>query len=57
MDEARHCGRIVMINEGRIVASGSREEIIRAACPERPDADLNDAFIALMSGKNRRGSA
>ena len=23
MDEARHCGRIVMINEGRIVASGS----------------------------------
>ncbi len=57
MDEARHCGRIVMINEGRIVAAGSREEIIRAACPEKPDADLNDAFVALMSGKSCRGAA
>jgi len=53
MDEARHCERIVMINEGKIVASGSPPEIIAAACPDRPDADLNDAFITLMSrGKN-----
>src|SRR4030043_2033688 len=44
MDEARNCGRIVMINEGRIVASGSPEEIIRGACPGRPDADPNDAL-------------
>ena len=52
MDEARHCGRIVMINEGRIVASGSPEEIVHEACPGRSDADLNDAFVALMSGGN-----
>jgi ABC-2 type transport system ATP-binding protein len=52
MDEARHCGRIVMINEGRIVASGSPEEIVQEACPGRDDADLNDAFVALMSGKS-----
>lgn len=53
MDEARHCERIVMINEGIIVASGSPPEIIASACPDRPDADLNDAFITLMSrGKN-----
>jgi ABC-2 type transport system ATP-binding protein len=53
MDEARHCERIVMINEGRIVAAGSPPEIIAAACPDRPGADLNDAFINLMSrGKN-----
>ncbi len=45
MDEARHCGRIVMINEGRIVAAGSPEEIVRAACPEKPAADLQDAFV------------
>ncbi|MHB9097862.1 MAG: ABC transporter ATP-binding protein [Syntrophales bacterium] len=57
MDEARHCGRIVMISDGRIVAAGSREEIIRAACPEKPDADLNDAFVALMSGNSRGGAA
>jgi len=57
MDEARNCGRIVMINEGRIVASGSPEEIIRGACPGRPDADLNDAFVALMSGRDGREPA
>jgi ABC-type proline/glycine betaine transport system ATPase subunit len=51
MDEARHCGRIVMINEGKIVAAGSPAEIIAAACPGRPDADLNEAFITLMTGK------
>jgi len=55
MDEARHCGRIVMINEGRIVASGSQDEIIRTACPDKPDADLNDAFVALMSVRKEGG--
>lgn len=49
MDEARFCERIVMINEGRIVASGTPVEIIKNACPEKPDADLNDAFIKLMT--------
>ena len=49
MDEARHCRHIVMINEGRIVAAGSPREIITEACPDRPDADLNDAFIAFMT--------
>ena len=48
MDEARHCGRIVVINEGRVVAMGSPADIIAGACPGKPDADLNDAFIALM---------
>ena len=51
MDEARHCSRIVMINEGRIVATGSPADIVRQACPENPDADLNDAFVALMTGR------
>jgi ABC-2 type transport system ATP-binding protein len=57
MDEARHCGRIVMINEGRIVASGTPDEIIRGACPGKPAADLNDAFVALMSDRNCKGGA
>ena len=48
MDEARFCERIVMINEGRIVASGTPGEIIAGICPDQPDADLNDAFIKLM---------
>jgi len=53
MDEARYCERIVMINEGKIVASGSPAEIIAASCPDRTDADLNDAFVALMSRRDR----
>jgi ABC-2 type transport system ATP-binding protein len=49
MDEARHCDRVVMINEGKIVASGSPPEIIRQVLPDRPQADLNEAFIKLMA--------
>lgn len=51
MDEARHCDRIVMINAGRIVASGTPAEITAAAVPGRADADLDDAFVALMGGE------
>jgi ABC-2 type transport system ATP-binding protein len=50
MDEARNCHRIVMINEGRIVAAGTPSEIIAGTFPQRPDASLNDVFIKLMSG-------
>lgn len=49
MDEAMNCERLVMINAGRIVSQGSPGEIIAAACPDRPGADLNDAFIRLMT--------
>jgi len=48
MDEARFCERIVMINDGNIVASGTPAEIIADACPQNPAADLNDAFVTLM---------
>ena len=51
MDEARHCEQIVMINQGVIVASGSPQEIIRETCPGKAEADLNDAFVKLMSGR------
>lgn len=49
MDEARNCQRIAMINEGKIVAFGSPSEITQEVFPERPDADLNEVFIQLMS--------
>lgn len=52
MDEARFCERIVMINAGSIVATGSPAEIIASACPGSPGADLNDAFITLMTRTN-----
>jgi ABC-2 type transport system ATP-binding protein len=49
MEEARHCNRVVMINDGKIVASGSPLDIIHDAFPNRPEADLNDAFVKLMA--------
>jgi ABC-2 type transport system ATP-binding protein len=49
MDEARNCDRIVMINEGRIVASGTPSGIVREILPQQQDATLNDAFIRLMT--------
>jgi ABC-2 type transport system ATP-binding protein len=49
MDEARNCGRIVMINSGRIVALGSPASITGEVFPDRPDANLNDVFIKLMA--------
>jgi len=51
MDEARHCGRIVMINQGRIAAIGSPAKITREVYPDNPQASLNDVFIKLMSGR------
>lgn len=51
MNEALNCGRIVLINDGTIVISGSPTKIIRDVCPDKPDADLNDVFIRLMSGE------
>jgi ABC-2 type transport system ATP-binding protein len=52
MDEAHNCQRIMMINEGKIVATGSPSEIICEIFPERPESDLNDVFIQLMSRRN-----
>ncbi|OPY04728.1 MAG: putative ABC transporter ATP-binding protein YbhF [Syntrophaceae bacterium PtaB.Bin038] len=49
MDEALNCDRIVMINEGRVVAIGSPGEIIAEACPGEAGATLNEAFIRLMT--------
>jgi len=48
MDEARHCNRVVIINEGKIVASGSPAGIVSELFPDRPSADLNDAFVKLV---------
>ncbi len=52
MDEAHNCEQIVMINDGKIVASGSPSKITGEVFPDRPEADLNEVFIKLMSGKD-----
>jgi ABC-2 type transport system ATP-binding protein len=49
MDEAQHCERVVMINDGVIVAAGAPATIVRDLFPGQPGADLNDAFVKLMA--------
>jgi len=49
MNEAEHCNRVVMINDGTIVAQGAPSDIIRELFPDRADADLNDVFVKLMA--------
>jgi ABC-2 type transport system ATP-binding protein len=49
MDEACHCNRVIMINEGKIVAAGPPGDIVRQVLPGRPDADLDEAFVKLMA--------
>ncbi len=49
MDEAYHCDRVVMINAGKIVVSGAPAQIVQETFPDRPDADLNDVFVHLMT--------
>lgn len=53
MDEAEHCQRVILINEGHIVAEGAPASIIAAVCPDLATADLNDAFIRLMARGNQ----
>jgi ABC-2 type transport system ATP-binding protein len=49
MDEAQHCNRVVIINEGRIVAAGAPQAIIDDLFPDRPGGDLSDAFVKLVA--------
>ena len=52
MDEARHCDRVIMINEGKIVAIGPPADIIQDMFPDQPGADLDDVFVRMMSRGN-----
>jgi ABC-2 type transport system ATP-binding protein len=49
MDEAEYCDRIGLIYRGRMIASGSPDELKRACVSvEQPDPTMEDAFIALI---------
>ena len=48
------CTRIAIIDRGRVVASGTLDEI-RAATGHAPDAALHDVFVKLVGGGGDRG--
>jgi len=49
LDEAEYCDRIALVYRGRIIATGSPDELKSSArTPERPQPTLEDAFITLV---------
>jgi ABC-2 type transport system ATP-binding protein len=49
MDEAEYCDEIALVYRGRIIATGSPDDLKdNARTAERPEPTLEDAFIALI---------
>jgi ABC-2 type transport system ATP-binding protein len=49
MDEAEYCDRIALISRGRMVATGTPDDLKkRAATEDNPDPTMEDAFVALV---------
>ena len=49
MDEAEYCDRIGLIYRGRVISSGSPDELkAQSATEKMPDPTLEEAFIALI---------
>ena len=59
MEEAEYCDRVVILDQGRVLAQGTPAEVRRRAHP-RPDREPNmeDAFVAIVEeGRHRNGAA
>lgn len=54
MEEAEYCDRMLIMSQGRELATGTPDEIRELARTEdRPDPTIEDAFIALAEGAAR----
>ncbi|HVR13854.1 MAG TPA: ABC transporter ATP-binding protein [Gaiellaceae bacterium] len=49
MDEARHCDELLLLHEGRLLATGSPDELRRRTGAD----DLDDGFLRLVEGARR----
>jgi ABC-2 type transport system ATP-binding protein len=49
MDEARHCDELLLLHEGRLLATGSPDELRRRTGAD----DLEDGFLRLVEGARR----
>jgi ABC-2 type transport system ATP-binding protein len=58
MEEAEYCDEIALVYQGRIIASGTPDDLKRSArTPEMPDPALEDAFIARIENFARENPA
>jgi ABC-2 type transport system ATP-binding protein len=54
MEEAEYCDRIALIFRGRIIASGTPDDLKQQAADEsNPDPSMEDAFVALVQAEAR----
>jgi ABC-2 type transport system ATP-binding protein len=54
MDEAEYCDRIGLIYHGRLIATGTPDDLkAQAASDAQPDPSMEDAFIALVQRADR----
>ena len=54
LDEAEYCDRIGIVNEGRLIATGSPDELkAPLKSPDLPDPTLEDAFVYLVQTQHR----
>ncbi|MCA9643215.1 MAG: ABC transporter ATP-binding protein [Polyangiaceae bacterium] len=50
MDEAEYCDRIGLISRGKMIATGTPDDLkAKATTPEQPDPTMEEAFIALVT--------
>jgi ABC-2 type transport system ATP-binding protein len=55
MDEAEYCDRIALVFRGRIIASGTPDQLKeQVVTPENPDPSMEDAFIALVEKQEQQ---
>jgi ABC-type multidrug transport system ATPase subunit len=55
MDEAEYCDRIGLVDQGRLIAEGSPDELKdRVRNAVRPDPTMEDAFIAIVEEHDRK---
>jgi ABC-2 type transport system ATP-binding protein len=53
MDEAEYCDHIGLVYRGQLIANGTPDELkALAATPENEDPSMEEAFIALITGKD-----
>ncbi len=58
LDEAEYCDRLGLVYKGRVIATGSPDELKdKARSQSVPEPTLEEAFIALVEGYDRAEEA
>ncbi|WP_249604951.1 ATP-binding cassette domain-containing protein [Chromobacterium sp. IRSSSOUMB001] len=56
MDEAEYCDRIGLVYRGRLIASGTPDQLKRQAAGPEEEITMEEAFIRLVAANDRAGA-